>query len=324
MRVLVIGAGAVGGYFGGRLLEAGRDVTFLVRPRRRTELAGHGLKITSPVGDLTIAKPPTVTAEDLRHPFDLILLSCKAFDLEAAIPSFARAVGPDTAILPLLNGMLHLDMLDARFGPARVIGGQCGIATTLGENGTVVHLNNLHVLGFGERDGASSERVRAIAALMEGARFQAHASDAIVQEMWEKWVLLASMAASTCHMRATIGDICGAPGGTDLVLRLIEECRSVATLEGYAPRPAFLERTRAMLTATDSPLTASMFRDVERNAPIEADHVIGDLIRLGSRQGTSGLELPALRTAYTHLKAYEARRRRTQAAALPAVAASAA
>src|SRR4029453_15952124 len=132
MRILVVGAGAVGGYFGGRLLEAGRDVTFLVRPRRRDELAQHGLKITSPVARVTIAAPPAVGADDLRQPFDLVLLSCKAFDLEAAIPSFTRAVGPDTAILPLLNGMLHLDMLDARFGPARVIGGQCGIAVTLG------------------------------------------------------------------------------------------------------------------------------------------------------------------------------------------------
>lgn len=311
MRVLVIGAGAVGGYFGGRLLEAGGDVTFLVRARRHAELAQRGLVITSPMGDVTIPQPPTIDADDLRQPFDLILLSCKAYDLAAAIPDFAGAVGAETAILPLLNGMSHLDTLDARFGATRVIGGQCGTGVTLGPDGTVVHLNNLHVLGFGERDGTTSGRVRAIAALMARARFDAHASAAIVQEMWEKWVLLASMAASTCLMRATIGDIRGASGGEALVLGLIAECSAIAAREGYAPRPAFLERARTTLTAAGSPLTASMFRDIERNAPIEADHVIGDLIRRGGEPGAGGLESPLLHVAYTHLKAYEARRQRT-------------
>lgn len=309
MRVLVVGAGAVGGYFGGRLLEANQEVTFLVRPRRAAELAASGLVIRSRFGDATIPKPPLVLAENLRQFFDLVLLSCKAFDLEDAIHSFAPAVGPNTAILPLLNGLHHLDILEQRFGAASVLGGQCLIASTLNEKREIAHLNDTHNLSFGERNGAMSDRVREIATVMQTTRFNARASTEIVLEMWEKWVFIATGAGTTCLMRASIGDICSAPRGTEFVLALLEECRSIAAAQGYTPREAALQRARDMLTAKGSGLTASMLRDIERNAPVEADHIIGDLIRRG------GGDFPALRIAYTHLKAYENRRNRVLAAA---------
>lgn len=312
MRTLVVGAGAVGGYFGGRLAEAGRDVTFLVRPRRAAELAESGLVIRSPLGDVTIATPKTVLAENLAQTFDLVLLSSKAYDLDSAIDSFAPAVGASTAIVPLLNGMRHLDALDRRFGRDRVLGGQCVIGATLNEKREIVHLNNAHTLGFGERDGSRSDRVKTIAAEMDGARFTAYPSGTVMADMWEKWVFLATLGGCTCLMRATMGDITAAPGGTEFALALLEECRSVAALSGVEPRAAFLDRTRAMLTAAGSPLNASMLRDVESNSPVEADHIIGDLIERGSK-----LDLPLLQIVYTHLKAYEARRARTTPAAKP-------
>ena len=308
MKILVVGAGAIGGYFGGRLLEAGRDVTFLVRPKRAAGLAARGLRIRSRFGDVTLANPATILAEDIRDTFDLVLLSCKAYDLEGAITSFAPAVGPDTVILPLLNGMRHLEILNERFSRERVLGGQCLIAAAL-TDGEIVHLNDTHELSFGEQNGPLSERVKAIATLMEGARFKAHASTEILQEMWEKWVFLASLAGSTCLMRAAIGDICASPGGTNLIGGLLEECRSIAAAAGYPMREARMERAREMLTAKGSTLTASMLRDVERNAPIEADHIIGDLLRREKEGAKSKVSL--LSVAYTHLKAYEARRERT-------------
>jgi 2-dehydropantoate 2-reductase len=275
MRILVVGAGAIGGYFGGRMLQAGRDVTFLVRPRRAAELASAGLVIKSPNGDVTLKNPPTVQADKLNQNFDLVLLSCKAFDLDDAIKSFAPAVGPKTAILPLLNGMRHLDVLDQRFGPNAVLGGLCAIAVTLNENREIVQLAPMQSLGFGERDGRISDRVQAIAQAMSSGQFGAAASKQVIHDMWEKWVFLASLAAS------------------------------VAASEGYSPTGPFFERARGMLTAEGSQLTASMFRDVKAGAKVEADHIIGDLI---ARADAAKVPVPRLRIAYTHLKTYENQR----------------
>jgi 2-dehydropantoate 2-reductase len=311
MRILVVGAGAIGGYFGGRLLEAGRDVTFLVRSRRAGELAKNGLVIKSAAGDFAAPVPPTILAENLHDPFDLILLSCKAYDLDGAITSFAPAVGAKTAILPLLNGMRHLDVLDERFGRDRVLGGQCLIAATLDENHAIVHLNKDHNLTFGERDGALSDRIRAISDAMSGAKFQSYVSDQILQEMWEKWVFLTALAGSTCLMRAAIGDIVGAPRGREIPLALFDECSAVATANGVVPRDAFNARSRGALTAAGSSLTASMLRDIARGAPIEADHILGDLIQRGAKAGALSHDLTLLQIAYANLKAYEARRQRT-------------
>jgi 2-dehydropantoate 2-reductase len=310
MRVLVVGAGAIGGYFGGRLLRAGRDVTFLVRPPRAAELADSGLIIKSPLGDVVLRSPPTILAENVRQPFDLILLSCKAYDLAPAMHSFAAAVGHETLILPLLNGMRHLDLLDERFGRSRVLGGQCVIAATLDAQRVIVHLNNLHTLSFGQRDGGICDRIRAIDRTLAKAGFEARLSEHIVQEMWDKWVFLATLAGVTCLMRASIGDIMASPGGRELMLSVLEECRAIAGAEGHAPQEASLEQARAALTAPGSPLTASMLRDVEGNAPVEADHIVGDLLRRRIPAHEDRDECSMLAAAYTHLKAYETRRAR--------------
>ena len=305
MRVLVVGAGAIGGYFGGRLLQAGNDVTFLVRPKRAAELASAGLVIKSPNGDVTLKNPPTVQADKLTEKFDVILLSCKAFDLDDAIKSFAPAVGPQTSIIPMLNGLLHLDILDRKFGRERVLGGLCAIAATLNELREVVQLQPMQSLNFGERDGAMSDRVRAIAKVMTNGIAGAVASENIVQEMWEKWVFLSTLAAATCLMRTSVGNILAAPGGRDFMLGMLDETSAIAKATGHAPAGPFFERTRGMLTSEGSPMTASMFRDIKAGAAVEADHVIGDLVARGD---AAKVPLVKLRIAYTHLKAYEKQR----------------
>jgi len=305
MRVLVVGAGAIGGYFGGRLLQAGRDVTFLVRPKRASELAAAGLVIKSPLGDATLKNPPTVQADKLSEKFDVVLLSCKAFDLEDAIKSFAPAVGPQTTIIPMLNGMLHLDALDRKFGAERVIGGLCAIAVTLNEAREVVQLAPMQSLTFGERDGKMSDRVRAIADVFTSGNFGAVASDHIMQDMWEKWVFLATLAASTSLMRTAVGNILASPGGKDFLLGMLDECSAIAKAAGHAPSGPFFQRITGMLTTEGSQLTASMFRDIKVGAPVEADHVIGDLV---ARADAAKIPVPKLRIAYTHLKAYEKQR----------------
>jgi len=305
MRILVVGAGAIGGYFGGRLLQAGNDITFLVRPKRAGELASAGLVIKSPHGDVTLKNPPTVQADKIADKFDVVLLSCKAFDLDDAIASFAPAVGPNTAIIPLLNGMKHLDVLEKKFGAESVLGGQCQIAATLNDQREVVQLAPMQLLSFGERKGGSSDRVKAIAAIMASGNFGGTPSDNIMQDMWEKWVFLATIAGATSSMRAAVGDIVAAPGGRDFILGVRDECSAVATANGFAPRAAFLERTEGLLTAEGSKMTASMYRDILNKAQIEADQIIGDLI---ARADAAKVAAPRLRMIYTHLKAYENQR----------------
>ena len=305
MRILVVGAGATGGYFGGRLLEAGRDVTFLVRPQRAASLAKRGLAIRSPLGDFRIPAPPTVTDDRLAAPFDLVILSCKAYDLDGAVASLAKAVGPQTAILPLLNGMRHLDVLAGRFGADRPLGGVCVISATRDADGDIVHLNDLHSLTFGELSGDRSARIEAIASTLSGAGFEARFSDKIRQEMWEKWIFIANAAGITCLMRAAIGDIVAA-GAANLATDLLDECAAVAAAEGFPPRSPFLAGIRKTLTAPGSLMTASMLRDIKTGARVEAEAILGDLLRRAARPDEPSL----LRVAYAHVKAYEARRER--------------
>jgi 2-dehydropantoate 2-reductase len=310
MRILVVGAGGIGGYFGGRLLAAGRDVTFLVRAKRAAEMTQFGLVISSPHGDLKMSSPPVVAAEGLAEPFDVILLSCKAYDLDGAMNSFAPAVGPRTAILPLLNGMRHLGLLDARFGAQHILGGVALISTVLEPGGRIVHLSDLHTLSFGERNGGSSERVEEIAAALLGARFDARLSEAIQLEMWEKWVLIATGAGITCLLRGAIGDIVAAGAG-HLAMGMLEECCAIAAGQGFPPGDSFRQRGQAAFSSPGSSFTASMFRDIERHAPIEADAIIGDLLERSREEANSH---SLLRIALAHLKTYEARRVRGEKA----------
>lgn len=312
MRILVVGAGATGGYFGARLAEAGRDVTFLVRPARAERLAANGLHVLSPVGDLHIARPQTVTADRLggAGSFDLVLLSAKAYDLDAAVADVAPAVGPGTAVLPILNGLRHLDVLDRAYGAERVLGGSCAIVATLTGDGAIRQMTDLHSLTYGERDGTRSERLGRIEAQMEGVRFQPRSSDKILLEMWEKWVFLATLAGATTLMRSALGDIVAAPGGRTFIEALHDECQAVAGANGNAAREKVFGGARKMLTAEGSTMTASMLRDIEGGARIEADHIVGDLIERGRAKG---VETPVLERVLTHLKAYEHRRAREAA-----------
>jgi len=309
MRILIVGAGAIGGYFGGRLLEAARDVTFLVRPGRAQELDRDGLVVRSPLGNIEYPAPPHVASLDLSDPYDLILLSCKAYDLDAAMESFAAAVGPQTSILPLLNGMAHLDRLANRFSKTNVLGGQCLISLDRDASGTIVHLNDTNQLTFGELDGQKTARVQRVAKALSGAGFEANLSLNILQEMWEKWCFIATGAGITGSMRSAIGDVL-VGGGESLILKLLEECAHVADKAGYPIRPEVHQRFVKMLTLPGSKMTASMLRDIERGAAIEVEHVLGDLVARRDADALESADLSVLGFVYTSLKAYEARRLR--------------
>ncbi|RAH96711.1 2-dehydropantoate 2-reductase [Acuticoccus sediminis] len=310
MRILVLGAGGIGGYFGGRLAAAGRDVTFLVRPRRAEMLRERGLSISSPLGDVHLAMPSLVTADQLAQPYDLVILSCKAYDLEDAMRSLAPSVGSETAILPLLNGVAHIELLEQQFGASAVLGGTCYISTTAQPDGTIVHMNDMHRLTLGDRTGVTSSRVEAIHRQLSGAGFDAVLSDRIVQNMWDKWVFIASSAGMTCLMRSSIGDYVSA-GATSLASQLVDECVSVATAAGHSLDDAEVANVRSFVTKAGSTIKTSMLRDIENGAPIEADQIIGDMVR---RAASFSLPTPILSVVQAHLKSYEIGRARRLAA----------
>jgi len=303
MRFLVLGAGAVGGYFGGRLAEAGRDVTFLVRGARAASLAEHGLKVDSPLGDFRVPVK-LATADRVGGPYDVVLLTAKHYDLDAAIAAISPGVGPQTAVLPLLNGLIHLDRLDAAFGRERVLGGVAYVGASLQPDGTIRHHNRLSGIAFGERDGGVSARGRAIEESFAGTPVSAPANDNIMLEMWEKFVMISAMAGINCLMRGTVGEIVATADGAALMVEALAECQKIAAAAGFSPRPQSRERVQAMLTEPGSPNSASMRQDLEAGRRTEADAIIGDL--LGRARGF-GIATPLLRAAYCHLQVHENR-----------------
>ena len=303
MRILIVGAGAVGGYFGGRLGQAGRDVTFLVRPSRAKQLSRDGLGIISPHGD-AVVNAKLITAEEIDTAYDLVFLSVKAYALEAAMNDFAAAVGPETMIFPVLNGIRHVDLLTRRFGEHAVIGGVCLVAAEIDDQGRIVQLADFQQLIYGERNGETTPRLKTLDATLQGAGFAARLSPDIMQAMWEKWVQLASLGAITCLMRGTIGEIVAAPGGTELSLNVVNESAAVATACGYKPSEKVLSRHMAAMTARGSSLTSSMYRDLRKGAPVEADHILGDFIERGSAHDVA---TPLLKAAFVNLRVYQDR-----------------
>ena len=311
MKILVLGAGAVGGYFGGRMAAAGADVTFLVRPKRAQLLAQSGLRIKSNAGDLTQAVK-CVLAAQVKPDYELVMFTAKAYDLPSAIEAIAPAMagGKRGCVLPLLNGMSHLDALDARFGRERVLGGVAYIASTLAPDGEIRHLNDFHRIVFGPRAAGQKEVCASLSAALAGVKFDWKQLDNVEQAMWDKWVLLATLAGITCLMRAPVGDILAAASGEKLILALLGECAAVARAAGFATPEGVMSNYRGMLTQKGSSFAASMMRDVEAGGQAEGDHILGALL---ARARSRALATPVLEIAATHLEAYEARKRREKA-----------
>ncbi|AEU34820.1 ketopantoate reductase family protein [Granulicella mallensis] len=302
MRILIVGAGAVGGYFGARLAAAGRDVTFLVRAGRAEQLRRTGLIVKSPQGDLSI-QPKLLLAAEIVEPFDLIVLSTKAYSLDAAIQDFAPAVSPQTMILPLLNGMRHFDILVARFGESAVLGGSTRIVSDLSPEGHVLQFGPWHDMVFGERDKSVTPGIEALGATLQGCGFPTMLSPDILAALWMKWTMLSSLAGTTCLLRGTIGEIEAATGGVETVRAIIAESAAISAANGYPQKPDFLEQHTARMTEPGSALTASMFRDLQKGAPVEADHILGDFLARGRAHGVAA---PLLEAAYVQLSIYSA------------------
>ena len=305
MKILILGAGAIGGYVGGRLQQSGADVTFLVRPARHAALARDGLVIKSTKGDIT-QKVKTVASGSEGGPYDIVLLTCKAYDLDSAIEAVAPAVGSDTTIVPLLNGYRHLDTLDARFGDGRVVGGLARMGVAMSEKGEILHTSPFAAISFGERAGKTARPgLIELDAAVKKAGIDGGLNGRIEQDLWDKWIMLCTLASTCCLMRGDEGDILEADEGTAIMLETVEECRKVATAADHDPGEKGMANVRSFLTQKGSRFAASMLHDLEKGAMVEADHVVGDMI---ARAKKSGIDTPNLRLAYAHLQVYLARR----------------
>jgi 2-dehydropantoate 2-reductase len=303
MSILVVGAGATGGYFGGRLAQAGRDVTFLVRERRAAVLRERGLRIVGPGGTAEVTEPSLVTAVPAGAVADVVLVTVKADGLDAVIPEIRAAVGPDTTIVPVLNGMRHLGLLSDAFGRSRVLGGVAVISAQLDDNGDVRQLSDMLSLTIGAQDGQRTPAVARTSELLSGAGFPVSVSDDIVAAMWQKWVFIAAACALNCLLGGSVGEIVAVDGGDETACAIVEETRSIAGAAGYPLPDEARTFILGMLTAPGSPFTSSMYRDLRQGRPVEVETILGDLIAEGRK---TGAQTPLLDAATVALRVHNA------------------
>ncbi|UFJ39773.1 2-dehydropantoate 2-reductase [Brevibacillus humidisoli] len=304
MRVLVLGAGAVGGYFGGRLAEKGADVTFLVREKRRQQLAARGLRIHSVHGDAHI-QPKLIVSSEPAGPFDLVILTMKAYHLDEGIESIRPYVGEQTTVLPLLNGFAHMERLQEQFGSHRVLGGMCFIESTLDENGDVRQTSKTHEVKYGEWDGSRTSRIEALQELFAGAKATYTPSDHIIEEMWNKYLFIVTLSGMTTLMNAPVGPIRDAEYGLELSRQLFTEAAEVMKAAGAPMAADIVDRQMKVFEAQGYKMKSSMLRDMEKGLPVEADHLQGYLLRLAEAKQVN---VPLLRVVYHNLKVYELKR----------------
>jgi 2-dehydropantoate 2-reductase len=303
MRVLVVGAGAVGGHFGTLLARAGVDVTFLVRGARAERLRSDGLTLVAPDGTRTTTPVSTITAQTLRAPFDVVLLAVKSTAVAAALEDAAPAVGPDTSIVPLLNGIDHLDAIGDRFGAPHVLGGVCLVATQVDTDGAIRQLTPAASITVGELSGPVTHRVEAITEAFAPAPFETVASATIEQDMWEKWLFMATGGAATVLLGGHVGQINPVEDGTDAIRNVIAETASVLEAAGHPARQDALAQVTSTLTSPDSTFATSLYRDFHNNRTTEAEPIIGGLYRVAAQHGVSA---PLLRAAAVRLRVHEA------------------
>lgn len=304
MKILVLGAGGTGGYFGGRLHEGGGDVTFLVREKRAQHIAAHGLQLESPKGNATL-QVKTVLAIDVKPEYDIVILSCKAYDLASGIDAIRPAMHGATCVVPLLNGISHIETLDAAFGKARVMGGTAQIAATLTKDGVVRSMADVQLVTWGPREPSQQAPADALGQAFSKTSVDWQVSEDIMQDMWEKIAFLSTLAGMTCLMRASVGEIIATREGAAMIRRYMDSCIAVAGKSGYAPRPAAIARYEKVLTTPGSTFTASMLRDLEGGGQVEADHIVGFVLK---KAREFGVDDKMLAVAYAHLQAYEYRR----------------
>ena len=301
MKILVVGIGGIGGFFGGFLHESGADVTFLVRPKREKIVSANGLKIISSLGNIHI-KPNLILAKDLKPIYDVVLISCKTFDLEQALQDLSAIKGKGI-IIPFLNGIEHFKMLDETFGTENVMGGLAIISSTVHQDGTIEHFGNLRQnLTFGTRDNSNNNILISFYEICKKSNFDVVLSEQINLDLWKKWVFISAVAGATTLFSCSLGDIVKHDFGPKILADLYNECRSIAKSCGYVIEDEEAKNIIKSITTPGSPIKASMQRDVEKKSFTEHEEIFGNLI---SKAQLYDIECPILMSCYIKMKVYQ-------------------
>ena len=302
MKILILGAGAVGGYFGALLQNNGVDVTFLVRNKRAEQLKKHGLQITSQLGDISIT-PKVITTLHAENNFNLVIISCKAYALEDALKSLAP-LNQSAFILPLLNGISHYSRLEAFFGKKRILGGFAHLSTVLDDNGNIAHLNKLQVLTIGALEADQDPFLQHCQQVLSPVAPFIVFSDNIRISIWKKLAFIATASAATCLMKKPMGAIVSAPEGARQVSGSFElNCRAAA-YAGYEPDDEWKDLTLRELLNPEFPMTSSLLRDIQNGNQAELT-VLEDMLQANR---SAGLQNDLLEAAYLELQRYELKR----------------
>ncbi len=300
MKILILGIGGIGGFFGSYLQKSGVDVTFLVRPKRKDFLLKNGLKVISSIGNLKLI-PNLVLAKELTPIYDIIIVSCKAYDLDQAIIDLKLTKGKGI-IIPFLNGMTHLKKLDEEFGCENVMGGVAHISSTINENGTIEHFSHFKKLTFGNRLQNQNHLLEPFLDVCEKTKFDAVLSKNITLDLWKKWIFISTVAGATTLFSSTLGEISNHEVGKKTLIDLYEECRSIAKLNGFTIEDDEVNNVLNNITAEGSLIKASMQRDVEKNAFTEHEEIFGHLI---SKAQNYNFYSPILTSCYLKMKLYK-------------------
>ena len=299
MKFAMMGSGGVGGYFGGRLAASGHDVTFVARGAHLAAIRAHGLKIESGLGDATIQPAQATDDPGQPGPVDYVVIGVKLGDTEAAARAAQPLVGPASTVISLQNGVVAEDILAGILGPDHVIGGMAQIASSIARPGTISHLGTMQRVVLGELGGGASARVEALRDALTKAGVVAEISDDIERTIWEKFVFLVGLSATTTLMRTTIGPVREDPDSRRLLLGLLAETVAVGRARGVALAGDYAEDRMGFVDGLPFEMTSSMYHDVNRGNPLEVAWLSGAVVRFGHELG---IPTPLNHTVYAALK----------------------
>jgi 2-dehydropantoate 2-reductase len=283
MRIAVMATGAVGGYFGARLAQAGHEVAFMARGGQLEALRRYGLRVQSPLGDMHLPRVEATDDPATIGPVDLVLFTVKLWDTEAAAEAVRPLLGDETAVVSFQNGVVKDDILRQTLGAEHVIGGACYIAATLSEPGFVRHSGTLQKLLFGEYDGSVSPRVRQFHDACAESGIDGEISDRIEQAIWEKFVFLVGLSGVTSLARSPIGPIRSHPRARAFLHDVMEEAVKVARAQGAPLAADYADDRVAFIDRLPASMTSSMLRDLDEGNRLEVAWLSGDVCERGAR-----------------------------------------